>query len=290
MIDLQLHTTDSDGTWPWEKVLESCLEMGLTAFAVTDHDTVVRQAEIRAWAKEKNAQAIPGLELSTRDQDQTVHLLGYFLEGPLGKLEAKLGDLRLGRADRNGLILAKLRQLGFEVSDQELMVVAGRGTVGRPHIARLLLQKGFVKSIQEAFERFLGGTGSAYFPKEEIPLREGIELLHEAGAVTSVAHPLLLARNAEELENSFIQWKEWGLDAIEALYPTYSPEQTSFARRMASKWGLLMTGGSDFHGENKPHIQIGRGTGNLNVPDDFLPPLIARKNEILKMAKAEQTS
>jgi predicted metal-dependent phosphoesterase TrpH len=169
--------------------------------------------------------------------------------------------------------------LGYAVTEDELKRVAGQATVGRPHIARLLLEKGCVKSIAEAFERFLTPGGAAYFPKEEIPLREGIELLYEAGAVTSVAHPGLLKRSPDELESSMRTWKDWGLDAIEAVYPSYNQDQTAFFHRNAGKLGLLMTGGSDFHGENKPHLKIGTGTGSLNVPDAFLEPLLERRAE-----------
>lgn len=259
--------------------------MGLKAYAITDHDTVVRHQEIRAWAKANNALAIPGIELSTRDQDQTVHLLGYFLEGSLVRLESRLSYLKDGRKDRNRKIIARLQQLGFAVTEEELLRVAGQGTVGRPHIARLLLEKGFVQSIKEAFDRFLSITGMAYFPKDEIPLQEGIELLHEAGCVTSVAHPILLNRTPDELELLIKEWKAWGLDGLEGIYPTYKPEQTAFIERMAHKYGLIITGGSDFHGENKPYIKIGTGTGSLNVPDEILEPLFNRKEEILKFIK-----
>jgi predicted metal-dependent phosphoesterase TrpH len=282
MIDLQLHTTDSDGTWPWDRVLEACLAMGLTAFAITDHDTIVRHSEIRAWAKGKNALVIPGLELSTKEDDQTVHLLGYFCEGPTDQLEEKLKFLRSGRNDRNRLILEKLRKLGCPVTEEELMKIAGKATVGRPHLARLLMEKGFVKTIKEAFERYLAVDGAAYVPKEEMPLREGIDLLHGAGAVTSVAHPMLLNRDIEALDASFKRWRAWGLDGLESIYPTYKPEQTRFMRRAAERYGYLLTGGSDFHGENKPYIKIGTGTGTLNVPDDLVEPLLKRKGEIIQ--------
>lgn len=279
LLDLQLHTTDSDGTWPWDRVLEHCREMGLKAFAITDHDTIVRREDILKWAKEKKAMAIPGIELSTSEKGQTVHLLGYFLDGPLTKLESKLAILREGRNVRNKKIIDKLQGLGFKVTEEDLKVVAGRATVGRPHIARLLLEKGYIKTIAEAFERFLTPGGAAYFPKEELPLEEGIALLYEAGAVTSVAHPGLLKRSPDELEESLRIWKGWGLDGIEAVYPGYSEEQTVFFHRMADKYGYVMTGGSDFHGENKPHIKIGVGTGNLNVSDALLEPLLEKRKQ-----------
>ena len=290
MIDLQLHTTDSDGTWPWDKVLNECVRLGLKAFAITDHDTLMRRSEINTWAKKNNATAIAGIELSTKEKNQTVHLLGYFLDGPLAKLEEKLAYLREGRKDRNAKIINKLRSLGIEITEDEVIQRAGHGTMGRPHIARLLMEKKAVKSMQEAFEKFLAPTGAAYFPKDELPLREAIDLLHEAGAVTSVAHPGLLKRTPEELEASLIEWRDWGLDAIEAVYPMYNEQQSAFFNRIAFKYEFLMTGGSDFHGENKPHIKIGTGTGNLNVPDVFLEPLMKRREEILSViARSEAT-
>jgi predicted metal-dependent phosphoesterase TrpH len=282
MIDLQLHTTDSDGTWAWDRVLEACLSMGLSAFAITDHDTVVRHAEIRAWAKGKKPLVIPGVELSTKENNQTVHLLGYFCEGPLDRLEERLKFLNAARADRNTLILGKLRKLGFDVTEDDLKRVAGKATVGRPHLARVLLEKGYVGTIREAFDRFLAAGAAAYVEKEEMPLRDGIEILHSAGAVTSVAHPILLNRTPDELETSLKLWRSWGLDGLEGIYPTYKPEQTQFMARMAGKYGFLITGGSDFHGENKPHIRIGVGLGTLSVPDDLIAPLVERKEEVMR--------
>lgn len=287
MIDLQLHTTDSDGTWPWDRVLDACLAQGLSAFAITDHDTIVRHAEIRAWAKGKKATVIPGIELSTKENDQTVHLLGYFCEGPIDRLEERLVFLRSARNDRNRLIIGKLQKLGFDVTEEELLRIAGKATVGRPHLARLLLEKKYVTTIKEAFDRFLAINGAAYVPKEELPLQEGIELLHGAGAVAVVAHPILLNRPPEALEASLKLWRGWGLDGVEGIYPTYKPEQVAFLQRMSAKYGFLITGGSDFHGENKPNIKIGVGLGHMQVPDGLVDPLVRRKNEILSSIKNE---
>lgn len=281
MIDLQIHTLDSDGTWSWTEVLEKCLDLNLAAFAITDHDTTVRRDEIAAWAKANDAMAIPGIELSTCENDQTIHLLGYFLDGPLDKLEARLAYLREGRLDRNKKIVSRLQSLGISVTEEDVLAAAGRGTVGRPHIARLLMQRGVVKTMQEAFDRYLSPNGQAYFPKVELPLREAIDLLHEAGAVTSISHPGLLKRTPEILEQSLKLWRSWGLDGVEALYPTYSLEQTAFFDRIADKYGFVKTGGSDFHGDNKPHIQIGVGTGHLNVPDEFIEPLLQKRDDVV---------
>lgn len=280
MIDLQIHTNDSDGTWGWEQVLDHCASIGLKAFAITDHDTIARRDEIRAWGKKKNLMAIPGIELSTNESDQTVHLLGYFLDGPVEHLGQRLAYLKKGRASRNLRIIGKLQSLGFAITEEEVLKISGTGTVGRPHIARVLLQKGYVGSMHEAFDRFLAIGGQAYFPKDELPLREGIDILHEAGAVTSVAHPGLLKRTPEEIELSLKEWKSWGLDGVEAIYPMYTPEQTAFFERMATKYNFVRTGGSDFHGENKPHIKIGTGTGKLNVPDSLLEPLLECREKI----------
>lgn len=282
MIDLQIHTTDSDGTWAWDKVLAHCMEMGLKAFAITDHDTVIRRDEILEWGKKHNQMAIPGIELSTTERGQTVHLLGYFLDGPLEKLKKKLDYLNQARSNRNDQIVNKLKALGHDVTVEEVRAIAGTGTMGRPHIARLLMNKGIVKSMPEAFDRYLALNGAAYFPKEEVPLRDAIDELHQAGAVTSVAHPGLLKRTPSELETSLQEWRDWGLDAVEAIYPSYKENQISFFERMSAKYGFLKTGGSDFHGENKPYIKIGTGTGQLNVPDELLEPLLERRVEINK--------
>jgi len=238
VIDLQLHTSDSDGTWTWIQVLEKCLDLNLTAFAITDHDTTVRRDDIIAWAKTNDAMAIPGIELSASDNDQTIHLLGYFLDGPLTSLEARLNYLRSGRLDRNAKIVARLQKLGIAVTEEDVLLAAGRATVGRPHIARLLMQKGVVKTMQEAFDKYLNSNGQAYFPKVELPLREAIDLLHAAGAVTSISHPGLLKRTPEVLEESLKLWRSWGSTASKRcirvirsskpLFLTASPTNTDF--------------------------------------------------------------
>ncbi|OVE78479.1 hypothetical protein BVX98_00010 [bacterium F11] len=289
MIDLQIHTTDSDGTWTYEQVLDHCVGMGLSAFAITDHDTINRRDQLKAWGQGKACLAIPGIELSTRENDQTVHLLGYFLDGSTDLLQKKLDILREARFDRNGKIIRKLQELGYSITEEEVKRVAGKGIIGRPHIARLLLQKGYIKSIKEAFDRFLGVKGRAYFPKEELPLKEGIELLHRTGAVTSVAHPLLLNRGFERMEDSIKLWASWNLDGLEGIYPSYSLMQTTFVHRMTTKYNLIVTGGSDFHGDNKPDIKIGVGTGDLNVPDELLEPLLAKRDEISKSIGVKQS-
>ena len=281
MIDLQLHTTDSDGTWPWNRVLEECKALRLSACAITDHDTIVRRGEVLAWAKKNQFMAIPGIELSTRDRNRTVHLLGYFVDGPLGTLQERLNSLRAARLERNRKIIKKLQGFGFSVTEEDIKRQSG-GTLGRPHIARTLFEKGYVKSIQEAFDRFLAHNAAAYFPLEEMSLNDGIALLHDAGCVTVVAHPMLLERSGQELEDSIRDWKSWGLDGVEGIYPSYTQEQTVFLNRMATKHNLIITGGSDFHGENKPHIKIGVGTGQLNVPDELLDPLFKRRREIAR--------
>src|SRR5262249_28687670 len=156
--------------------------------------------------------------------------------------------------------------LGIKVTEEDVLARAGRATMGRPHIARALMEKGYVKSLQEAFDRYLSVSGAAYCPKEELPLREAIELLHDAGGVTSVAHPGLLKLSMEDVEEALAQWRDWGLDGIEAIYPSYSEAQAVFFHRMCDKYGLLRTGGSDFHGDNKPLIKIGVGMGGWQVP------------------------
>ncbi len=278
MLDLQMHSSDSDGTWPWDKILNRCLEMGLTAFSITDHDTIARRKDILEWAKVHKAMAIPGVELSTVESEESVHLLGYFLEGPLKNLEKMLSGAVEARNDRNKKILKKLQAMGYQVSFEDLASGAACEPVGRPHIARLLMEKGYVKTIREAFHRFLSRKGSAYYPKDDIRLEDAITLLHEAGAVSVVAHPGLLQRSPHDLEQSIRTWADWGLDGIEVYYPSHTSQQLGFLMRLTDKFGLVRTGGSDFHGDNKPHIQIGIGSGDFKVPDELLAPLLKKRD------------
>ena len=284
-IDLHLHTNCSDGTATLEELVAQCAAAGLKAISVTDHDTLGCVDAAPAVAKKHGLTIIPGVEISAKDRGKTVHLLAYFLEGPREELHQKLAFLRQARVERNTKILAKLRELGVDAQEADLLRIAGKATLGRPHIARLLMEKGKVRSIQEAFDRFLVVGGLAYFPKEELPLKEAIELIHRAGGVAAVAHPLRFQWDRPFFEEVVREWISWGLDGLEVFYSSHSDPEVSYLQKLCKRLGLLMTGGSDFHGANKPDIKVRYGFGGLHVPGTLLEPLMQRKDVILNEVK-----
>ncbi|MFZ5812024.1 MAG: PHP domain-containing protein [Thermodesulfobacteriota bacterium] len=275
-IDLHTHTTASDGTLsPRELVLQAA-RSGLSAVAITDHDTVDGLPEAMAAGRESGVTVIGGVELSVFDGRRALHLLGLFLPERPGDLARVLADLRGKRHDRNRLILDKLAAMGIALDYDEVLALAG-GSVGRPHIAAALMKKGVATSVKEAFARLLGPNGRAYVPKKKMSLEKAVSMLLAEGATPAIAHPFLLHQNERTLERLVAEYKELGVDAIEALYSEHSQSQTREYLALAAKLDLGVTGGSDFHGAAKPEIRLGVGKGDLVVPDAVLTALLARR-------------
>ena len=276
-IDLHTHSTASDGTYAPRELVRKAQEEGLYALALTDHDTIAGVEEAAATAKEIGFRFVPGVEISVKFSGRGhCHLLGYFLDHRHPRLEETLNTLQHARASRNQQMIEKLQALGIEVSLEELKALAGEGEIGRPHMAKLLVQKGVVRDFDEAFRKYLGKGCLAYVPKALLAPEEAIEIVHEAQGVVSLAHPYYLKLSYEETQAFVAQLKEYGLDAIEAYYTDHDAEYTSFCLDLARKFDLLVTGGSDFHGANKPDIQLGCGKGELYVPPELYENLMER--------------
>lgn len=250
---------------------------GLAAVALTDHDTVEGLAEARAAAEDLGVRLVQGCELSCEVGEATMHLLVYFLADGPGPLQDRLGGLQAARADRNRRIVTVLNDHGVDVSLDEILEEAGGGSVGRPHVAGVLLRKGYVGSVQEAFDVWLGAGKPAYLDRERLPPAEAIALAHASGAVAVIAHPTSLGFDGPEMERFIAGLAADGLDGMECEYGRYSPELREALRAMAGRHGLAITGGSDYHGRYKPDLALGTGTGDLNVADDLLDALEARR-------------
>ncbi|NPB10048.1 MAG: PHP domain-containing protein [Thermodesulfobacteria bacterium] len=275
-IDLHTHSTASDGTFTPGALVQKAHDLGLYALALTDHDTVAGLAEAHEAAKATGMRFVPGVEISVKfDGPGHCHLLGYFFDYRHPRLTETLQALHEARANRNKKMIAKLRELGIEISEEELRALAGDGEIGRPHMAKLLVMKGVVKDFDEAFEKFLGKGKPAYVPKALLSPKEALEIIHEAGGLTSLAHPYYLKLPPEGVRDYVRELKEYGLDAIEAYYTDHDRDYTRFCLELAEEFGLLVSGGSDFHGDNKPEIALGTGKGDLFVPPEVYDRLRA---------------
>jgi len=280
VIDLHSHSTVSDGTDTPAAVVALGAAAGLTALALTDHDTLDHLPEARAAAAEHALRLVPACEISCELGDRapgTMHLLVYFVDETPGPLQDRLGELRAGRADRNQQIVDCLRANGMDVTLDEVLAQAGEGSVGRPHVARVLLEKGCVGSIQEAFDRWLAKGRPAYFERVRLSPEESIELAHASGGVTVMAHPSSLDLEDEALEEFVAGLATTGIDGLECEYGRYSPDERASYRELAGRHGLAVTGGSDYHGDNKPDLRVGTGRGDLAVPDELLDVLESRR-------------
>ena len=277
MIDLHTHSTASDGSDSPSQLIELAKRNGLTAIALTDHDTVEGLAEARAAAAEVGVRLVQGCELSCEVGPATMHLLVYFLADTPGPLQDRLQGLQAARADRNRRIVTVLQDHGLDVTLEEILDEAGGGSVGRPHVAGVLLRKGYVTSVQEAFDVWLGKGKPAYLERDRLLPAEAIALAHASGAVAVLAHPTSLGFDGPELEAFVAGLAADGLDGMECEYGRYDPDLRGGLRLLAGRLGLAVTGGSDYHGRYKPDIALGTARGDLNVPDDLLDALEARR-------------
>ncbi len=273
IIDLHTHSYASDGSMSSVELVRYAKKIGLSAIALTDHDTVDGIKEALEEGARIGLEVIPGIEMSV-NYKQEMHILGYFVNiDHYTKIEKELGLVKQGRENRNKKIINRLNELNIDIKEDEINAMAGRDIVGRPHIARVLVSKGHVKSIEEAFDKYLSKEGLAYFKRFELQPVDGIKAIRNAGGVPVLAHPIFLSRNYNVMDKILRELKEYGLAGVEAIYSENSKEDTGNLLRLAIKHGLLVTGGSDFHGTFKSGIELGTGRGNLKVPYELLDKL-----------------
>ncbi len=275
-IDLHIHSTASDGTLAPAEIVAMAKAAGLEALALTDHDTVQGLGEFMEAGRDHGIEVIPGVELSVRSDLGTMDILGYWVPtGPSGLTEA-LEYLNRQRAERNREIAARLRQQGLDVTYEEIAAKAAGGTIGRPHIAQVLQDKGYVKTLRDAFDRYLASGGKAYAPKVVLSPEKAVAMLKAEGATVCLAHPKMYRKvGPAALEDFLARMKPQGLDGLEARYSEHSPEDTRAYENLAARLGLIVSGGSDFHGANKPHLRLGKGRGDLYVPYSVLEAMKA---------------
>ncbi len=282
MIDLHSHTTASDGTTPPEELIRLAVDTGLEALAITDHDTLAGYDEASPAAAAAGLDLVCGIEISTKlidpgtEKKKTVHLLGYFPDGPAPSFREWIRTLQDFRRDRNRRLIVKLQSLGLDVTLEEVESI-GRSLTGRPHFARLLVRKGYAATIQQAFDQYLDESAKGFVFHETPTLEESIGKVREGGGVSSLAHPIRLGRTADREEVLLRGLCDAGLGAIEVHHSDHGPLERERYGGFARRLGLATTGGSDFHGDNKPDVKLGSGRGNVAVPREVLERLRERR-------------
>jgi predicted metal-dependent phosphoesterase TrpH len=277
LIDLHVHSNASDGSDSPTEVVRKAAAIGLSALALTDHDTVSGIPEAMQQASASGVELIPGIELSVGWKRGAMHLIVLFLRPGDGPLQQRLADLRTGRTARNVRIIECLEEIGLPVTQEEVLEFAVGESVGRPHIAAVMLRKGYVESIAAAFDQYLGLGKPAYVARPRLEPTEAIRLASAEGAVTVLAHPHTLGLDSSaEVASTLSALAEAGLVGMECHCPPYSPLEREAYEALARRFGLLPSGGSDYHGTFKPETELGIGRGNLFVPDHFLDALRPR--------------
>ena len=282
-VDLHCHSTASDGTFAPSKVVALAVASGLSALALTDHDTIGGVSEAAEAARKAGIDFLPGIEISCDvPRPATMHLLGYGVDPQSPILHDLTRRLVQARDDRNPRIIQKLNELGVAITMPEVETEAGGEVVGRPHIAAVLLRKGYVTSIKQAFDKYLGQGAAAYFDKERLTPRQAIGLVNESGGIAVLAHPVQLrTENDAQLERIFKDLKDVGLDGLEVIHSDHDAALVQKYTKLADRFGLLKTGGSDFHGTNKKDIRLGVANGR-RIPREFFDALVERLASLRK--------
>jgi 3',5'-nucleoside bisphosphate phosphatase len=284
LIDLHSHTNESDGTLTPEELVDLAKRTNLDALAITDHDTFAGYRKAVPFAQAAGLDLVHGIELNTRHYPdgetgsaKSVHLLAYFLSGgPAPAFDDWLAGQRTERESRNRKLAAALKERGVEISVEEVEA-RGRSLAGRPHFASLLIEKGYAKDFRDAFARFLGEEAPTFIQRESKTTDEAIRIVRLGGGIPVIAHPIRLGLTPEQEEAALRDWKDAGLVGLEVCHSEHSAEKQAYYRRLAESFGLLPSGGSDFHGSSvKPNVYLGSGiAGNVSVPREFLDALRA---------------
>lgn len=278
MVDLHTHTNESDGTDSPIGLVEKAHQTGLKALAITDHDTFSAYAGARPRALELGLRLIPGVEISTRAQNRSVHLLAYWPDSyPGPEFLAWLAEMLEIRRERNRRLAARLRELGVPITLEEAEAL-GRTVTGRVHFAKLLMAKGFATSINEAFDRYIGEDAPGFVLMEDPKTSLAVQTVRAHGGVPVLAHPVRLGMRDRDAEEAFVrQQVEAGLLGLEVMHSDHDPQRREHYLRLADRYGLLYTGGSDYHGDVKPQVQLGSGyQNNVQVPEEWVAALRAR--------------
>ncbi len=279
-IDLHVHSTASDGTLTPAEIVSLAESLHLGAISLTDHDAVDGNRELLQSGIPRSIGFLTGVEISTMPPEcfpvfGSFHILGYGIDIENKALNKTLATLQDARKNRNPKIIRKLNDLGIKIDLIQVSQFAGQCQLGRPHIAGYLVHKGYAASIDEAFDQYLGKGKAAYVEKFRIPCREALKLILDAGGLPVLAHPYLIQLGKGVVfEKLIVELKSMGLKGLEIYYPEHPPESVRYFSRIARKYNLIVTGGTDFHGDIKPEIKLGSGFGDLFVPYEIYENII----------------
>ena len=268
-IDLHIHSIHSDGTYTPDKIARLAKKRGLSAISLTDHDTISGTKEAIAAASHLNIEAIPGIELSVKHDDNHLHILGYLFDYENLELQERIAVLQDARIERNKKIIGKLNAHGIDITLHEVEVISKVGQTGRPHIAQILKNKGVVKNLNEAFAKYLGKGQKAYASRFVYSAQEAIRIINNSGGLAVLAHPYQIDPTLADTDKILKQLVNIGLDGIEVYYPTHTAKLRKKLKTLAFKYNLVITGGSDYHGFIRPGTDLAGGV-NVYVPLEIL--------------------
>ena len=288
-IDLHVHSNKSDGTYTPSQLLDYAMEKGLAAIALTDHDTVDGLDEIIEYAKilrcrQTSLEPVPGanipeiisgIEFSTEYEGRDIHILGLYIDHKSAEFEKPLQDFVNSRIIRNEKMCRLLQEAGIDITYEKLCAEYPDSVITRAHYGSYLLKYGYIRNIHEAFEKYIGDNCPYFVPREKVTPQDAVQLILKAKGVPILAHPPLYHMSDSRLDKLVATLKDAGLMGIEAIYSTYSSGEERDMRRLADKYDLLISGGSDFHGENKPNLDLGTGYGKLYVDYSVLESIKA---------------
>lgn len=275
-IDLHTHSCKSDGSLTPTQLIDLAIQKNLAAIALTDHDTEAGIEEAIAAANGKEIEVIPGIEFSTEYEGRDIHIVGLYIDHKSEEFQKYLKDFRDSRDLRNQKMCLKLQEYGLDITYEEMQKAFPGSVMTRAHYARYIYEKGYVKAIPDAFDRYVGDNAPCFIPREKVTPSQAVKLILSAGGVPVLAHPILYHMSEPRLETLVSKLKEDGLVAIEAIYSTYNAREERQIRQLAAKYDLLLSGGSDFHGKAKPGLELGTGYGKLFVPYELLKQIKER--------------
>ena len=274
-IDLHTHSLKSDGSMTPAEVVQEAKRAGLAAIALSDHDTVDGLEEAISEGEKIGVEVIPAIEFSVLSKTET-HILGYFIDYNNEYLKQILKEVVDLRIERNHVTTQRLNELGFDITLEEVRALAPNNFVGRAHFARVLMDKGYIQSVKEGFEKYMSVGKYAYCEKQRLTARDAVEIIEKCGGISFLAHPHLTKLADDELKEFLLELKSYGLCGIEGYYTDYTPEMQEKYQSLAKELGLMISGGTDFHAKMKPHISIGTGLGNMKIPYSVLEEMKER--------------
>lgn len=277
IVDLHTHTTESDGSFTPEELILEAKRKGLSAIAITDHDTFAGIEKAIPIAQQNKIELIPGIEFSTDYNGKEVHVVGLYIDITDEHLNTKIKEFRECRDNRNVLIVENLQKEGFDITMEALKAENPDCVITRANIARFLYEHGMIPSIQTAFEKYIGDNCKCFVNRFKITPMDAVRLIKEAGGTAILAHPLLYHMSTATLQKMVDDMKDAGLDGIEAIYCTYSVGEEREMKEFAKKNSLLISGGSDFHGSTKPKLELATGYGKLYIPYSVLENIKAAR-------------